>query len=238
MIMKFAKLILCLGMVAVCSLYTGSVFAKQSTASPAAKVDDTLKTIVDPGALEVGDSLISPSSPVYFLKAWRESLELYLASNDTVKAQRKLEFSVRRLREVKTLLDENRQDLVPATLKAYTQDLEMVKSYSSKDPKNALDLGLSIARHMYVLQSLYYRMSESEAKFANRETIRYVLNYNRNLLNANLSEEDRANFINGLKLREIAACQFLKTEAQASDILESEKKLISEVLQNCKSDVK
>lgn len=229
--MKSAKVIFCLVLVlTVFFSLSGSTFAKQSAASDSAKV-------VDPGALEVGDSLISPSSPLYFFKSWREKLELYLAPNDVTRAQRELEFSVRRLREVKTLLDENRQDLVPATLKMYIKDLEMVKTYSANSQDTKLELGLSIARHMYILQSLYYRMSMDEAKFTDRDAIRYILKYNQDLLSSGSSQEERELFRDKLKLREIAACQFLRTEARASDMSPDEKKLISEVLEACRSDV-
>ncbi len=226
--MKSAKIAFCLALVSAFLLFLPNlVSAKQ----------DALDTAVDPGALEVGDSLISPSSPLYFFKSWRESLELYFASNNTIKAQRELEFSVRRLREVKTLLDENRQDLIPITLGIYKNSLESVRKYSAGDKSVGAELGLSIARHMYVLQSLYYQMSSSEAKFADREAIRYIIEYNRNLL-SNLNQEDKGLFMDKLKLREIAACQFLRTEARASDISADEKKLISEVLLACKNDVK
>lgn len=226
--MKSAKVIFCLWLVLIFPLFLSDpVFAKQ----------DAVEAIVDPGALEVGDSLISPSSPLYFFKSWREKLELYLAPNDVTKAQRELEFSVRRLREVKTLLDENRQDLVPATLRMYIKDLEMVKTYSTSGKDTKLELGLSIARHMYILQSLYYQMSIDEAKFTDRDAIRYILKYNRDLSDSGLSQEERGLFRDKFKLREIAACQFLRTEARASDMSSDEKKLILEVVQACENSV-
>ena len=47
---------------------------------PSATLEQLTSGLPDPGAVEIGDSLITPVSPLYFLKAIREKIELALAS--------------------------------------------------------------------------------------------------------------------------------------------------------------
>ncbi len=52
--------------------FCGSVYAQSSTPSASIDLDD-LGSLDEGGAIEVGESLISPASPLYFLKTIREN---------------------------------------------------------------------------------------------------------------------------------------------------------------------
>ena len=67
------------------SLFTTPVFAE--TATPSVGFDVS----------SIGYSRLSPNSPLYFLKAVREIVELKLAATEKVKVLRYMEFAERRL---------------------------------------------------------------------------------------------------------------------------------------------
>lgn len=213
---------------------TGSDSAKLDESSESAKLNEIFKTIIDPGSLEVGDSLVSPSSPLYFLKSFRERIELYLSANDQIRAQRELEFAVRRLREVKTLIEEGRQDLIEVTLQKYRNHIDRVKKIGGDTEDLRIDLGISLARHMYVLQSLYYNTSNELAKRATRTSIERVLEYNWELLASDLEKLERQTLTENVGLRQIAGCQFLNQEVKNTGISEAELAILKEYTADCK----
>lgn len=210
--------------------------AEISESSVSAKLNEVFQTLVDPGALDVGDSLVSPSSPLYFLKALREKVELYFSPNEMVKSQRELEFAVRRLREVKTLIEENRQDLIEVTLQKYRNHLDQVNHVGGGTEGLRVDLGSSAARHMYVLQSLYYNISDENAKRAIRTSIERILEYNWALLeNKNLTGDEYNDLVQNIALRQIAGCQFLIEETRNTSISESERAILGNYVKECKT---
>ncbi len=205
-------------------------------ASVSAKLTEVFKTLVDPGALEVGDSLVSPSSPLFFLKALREKVELYFAPNHLVSAQRELEFAVRRLREVKTLIEEDRQDLIEVTLQKYRNHLDKVNKVGGGTEGLRVDLGTSAARHMYVLQSLYYNTNDETAQRAIRTSIERILEYNWLLLeNPELTEEEYDQLVQKVALRQLAGCQFLNEESKNTSMNQAEQQALQEYVKDCKA---
>lgn len=228
---------------------SGSVLAKEQTtnlneltveqASDTAKLNDIFKTILDPGALEVGDSLISPSSGLYFLKALRERIELYFSDTNQVKTQRELEFSVRRIREAKTLIDEKREDLIEVTLQKYRNHLDAVQKLSNGGRGMNVNVGASVARHMYVLQSLYYNINDLAAKRAVRTSIQRVLEHNWDLLNSKeLALVEKTALSEQIALRQIAGCKFLSDETNNTAFNESEREILKEYVEGCKTKIK
>lgn len=230
---------------AIFFLSSSTTFAKEDMsatksaeieASVSAKLDEVFKTLVDPGALEVGDSLVSPSSPLFFLKALREKIELYFVPNHLVQSQRELEFAVRRLREVKTLIEENREDLIEVTLQKYRNHLDQVNKVGGGTAGLRVDLGSSAARHMYILQSLYYNTSNEAAKRAIRTSIGRILEYNWLLLeNEKLPIAEYDQLVENVALRQIAGCQFLNEESNNTSINQSERAILKEYVQDCRT---
>lgn len=214
-----------------------TVLAANTTATPAATVEDLEDFKIDPGALEVGDSLISPGSSLYFLKALRERIEFMISTTPQVKAQRELEFSVRRLREVKSLIEERREDLIETTLERYKNHLNSLKGISGRDEGLAVALGESIARHTYILQTLYYQTSNQAAKRSIRASIGSVIRYNNNLIGSLEQDVLRKQFIDNVSLRQIAACQFLSKEVSSADLNQTEKVLLKEEADKCLESV-
>lgn len=218
---------------------SSSPSAETKVATDTAKLNEIFKTILDPGALEVGDSLISPGSSLYFLKAIREKIELYFSSNYQVQTQRELEFSVRRLREVKTLIEEGREDLIEETLQKYRNHLDEVQKLDNGGRSMHINVGASIARHMYVLQSLYYNINEVEAKRAVRTSIQRVLEHNWNLLGSKeLEVGEKQDLSDQIALRQIAGCKFLNEETKNTAFNESEREILKEYVSDCQTKIR
>lgn len=218
---------------------TASVSSDVSISSESAKLNEVFKQLIDPGALEVGDSLISPSSSLYFLKAIREKIEIYFSATEQIRTQHELEFSVRRLREVRTLIEEGREDLIEETLSKYWEHLNLVEKQSNGKYGIRGEIGASIARHMYVLQSLYYNTNEETAKRAIRASVQKVLDHNWKLLTgADLGLDERENLSDKIAIRQIAGCQFLNEESNNTSISEAERSILKEYVEGCQKHIK
>ncbi len=227
-VMRIAAVFLAIFSVLVFSI--NPVFAKSP--SPSASPSATL----DPGKLEVGDALISPASSLYFLKALRERIEMMFSNDNEVKAHRQLEFSVRRLREVKSLIEENRQDLIEETLERYKDEIKQLSSLSFRDDKLKETLGASVARHLYVLQTLYLQVNEKGAKRAVRATIQELMDFNKKLLSEMEDKTLKNALMEKTALRQAAACQFLAGEVTSADLNEPEKQILKEYVDMCQKD--
>lgn len=204
------------------------VLAATPTASPSA--------VVDPGKLEVGDALISPASSLYFLKALRERIEMMFSGSSEIKAHRQLEFSVRRLREVKSLIEENRQDLIEETLERYKEEIKGLNSLSARNDALKKTLGESVARHLYVLQTLYLQVNEKGAKRAVRATIQELMGFNKKLLTEIEDQKLKDVLMEKTALREESACQFLAGEVNSADLNEPERQILKEYVVQCQKD--
>ncbi len=168
----------------------------------------------DIGAVYIGESSIHPASPFYFLKAIREKIELALAGSNKVKAQRQLEFSQRRLREVNALVKNKRQDLIDSTLERYKAALSETENLVSQDEDLKIKVGEAVARHLDVLQRIYDQVGNPRAKQAIRAAIERDEKYNRPM-----------------------ACRFLAKEATASGLTETEKVFLGQKVQSCQKNL-
>lgn len=191
---------------------------------------------IDPGALEVGDALISPASSLYFLKALRERIELLFSNSPEVKAHRQLEFSVRRLREVKSLIKEDRQDLIESTLERYKDEVKQLSPLSARNEGLRVTLGESVARHLFVLQTLYLQINDKDAKRAVRATIEELIDFNKKLFSEMEDQSFKEQLWEKTALREEAACQFLAGEVNSADLNEPERQILKEYVTNCQKD--
>jgi len=193
------------------------------------------KAVTDQGALEVGEALISPASSLYFLKALRERIELMFSSTRQTKAHRELEFAVRRLREVKSLIQQNRQDLIEETLERYKDHINQLKGLSATDENLQETLGESVARHVYVLQTLYNQINNLAAKRALRASIMGIETFISGLVSG-MTDPLRQTLIDHTALRQMAGCQFLAGQVDSPDLNEPEKQILQEYVISCRKE--
>lgn len=195
----------------------------------------TTSAIIDPGKLEVGDALISPASSIYFLKALRERIELVFSDNNSIKAQRHLEFSVRRLREVNTLIEQNRQDLIEEVLERYKSEINQAKDLSARDDNLRASVGESVARHIYILQTIYNQLNNVNAKRALRASVMEIEAFNNKII-GDLTDPLRQTLIDNISLRQMAGCQFLAGQVGSPDLNEPEKQILQEYVTSCQKE--
>jgi len=153
---------------------------------------------------EIGQSRIHPAHPLYFLKTIRENLENSFALTDRVKLIRQLEFSTRRLREVKALVSINRQDLIAPTLERYWFHIAHL-DLNLKDEEVMLKIRQSLVVHLQTLEVIYGSLSNPEAKRVVRSVIYKTLS------------------IPALPIfAQASVCNFLAKEASSSALNQSE----------------
>lgn len=182
---------------------TGLIFLS-SCGSVFAKDDDN-----------IGQSLIHPASPLYFLKTIRENFELKFAGTTRVRIFRELEFATRRLRETRTLISIN-QDLIPPTLERYSSYLSKLPDKDLKDQEIALRVKESLAVHLDVLQKIYDQVSNNRAKIAIRAAI------NRIIQRADIPKYAR-----------LPVCNFFAKEATSSGLNQTESVVFLERSKKC-----
>lgn len=181
----------------------------------------------------LGEAQINAASPLYFLKSVREILELEFAGTTYVRAVRKLEFANRRIREVKSLVDTTRQDLIGPTLEKYWSELQELSGLISlKDKDTAEQVSGTVVLHMDALQKAYTEISNFEARRSIRTAVNRLSQWEQLLIDKlNLAEQsDLAQKVVNSKL---SACDFLAKEASSSALNEVEKVILSERAQKC-----
>ncbi|MFH1536265.1 MAG: DUF5667 domain-containing protein [Patescibacteria group bacterium] len=163
---------------------------------------------------DIGSSRINPSSPLYFLKGVREILELKFAGTTKVRALRQLEFATRRIREVKSLGNTSRQDLIEPTLERYAWHLQELKGIvHPKDIAMVNKVNEQITFQLNALQEVFKVASDPKAK----RSIRLAV--------FRISEKFAAS--------RPAACNFLSKEASSSALNEVEKVVLKERTDKC-----
>lgn len=163
---------------------------------------------------DIGRSRIHPASPLYFLKATKETLQLKFARTGQDRILLQLKFATTRLREAKTLVSEN-QDLIPSTLERYMASLnsiseKLVQSQPDLNIKEKLDL------HLKVLEQMYAKTSNPKAKMAIRSVMNRVI--------------QRADVPSSAKL---PLCTLFSKEASSSALNEVERMVFSERAKKC-----
>lgn len=165
---------------------------------------------------EIGQARIHPASPLYFLKTIRESLELKFAGTPRVRMIRELEFATRRLREVKSLITGNHQDLIEPTLERYWYYLSKLPDKDLTDKELVLRIKESLIIHLEILQKVYIQTTNVRAKMAIRSAI------NKMLGRAEVPDYVRQ-----------TGCKFLAKEASSSALNDVEKAVLKNRAQNC-----
>lgn len=198
-------------------------FAQTPTASP------------EQEAVDIGKSLIDPTSPLYFLKTAKEYIEnkFFAPTTDASKVVRQMEFAQRRLREVNSLISGKRQDLVVPLMEQYRNYLNLVVKIAP-DKENIMSSIAEIqARHLDVLMRLYDQVGEPAAKRAIRVAILDVQESNRNILEKNVTGPTKAELQTKISPRQKMACDFLSREASSSALNDTERFYFSTKAKEC-----
>lgn len=185
------------------------------------------------GGPEIGKSLIHPAHPLYFLKRVREVLELKFAPTSEVKSIRYLEFAQRRIREVRSLVEARRPDLIAPTLEHYFANLQKVLGLTDlKDEAKAGQVADIIDIHLQNLEDIYSKIDHEAARRSIRTTIFRVFEWN-NLLKERLDLKLQAILADKLSGSQVKVCHFLAKEASSSALNEVEREVLLERAQKC-----
>ncbi|MDD5416304.1 MAG: DUF5667 domain-containing protein [Candidatus Daviesbacteria bacterium] len=182
---------------------------------------------------DIGQSQITPASPLYFLKSVREILELKFAGTTHVRAIREFEFATRRIREAKGLVKTSRQDLIEPTLYRYLFHLEeFIGIANFKDPDFASQVSKNITGQMNVLQAVYNHVSDKRALMSIRATINSLSKWDLKLIDK-LGLAEKPLLAEQIAVSRLSACNFLSHEASSSALNEVERAVFSERTKQC-----
>lgn len=184
-------------------------------------------------AADLGQSRINPASPLYFLKSIREILEIKFAGTTQVKAIRQLEFATRRIREVKSLVNDSRQDLIEPTLVRYLSHLDqLIGILNLRDENWISQVSDEISLHMNTLQTVYDQVSHPRARMSIRATVNGLSQWDQKLIDR-LNSLNKSSLAQKVIISKLVACNFLSKEASSSSLNEVERAVLSERAQRC-----
>lgn len=164
----------------------------------------------------IGKSQLHPAHPLYFLKPVRESLEIHFAQTPKVKFIRQLEFATRRLREVKSLIDVKREDLIEPNMEKYWYHIQKLPDKDLADGELVASIKGATSVHLEVLEDVYNVVSDKRARMSVRSAINRL--------------SQRQDLEEGTKIK---ACGFLSKEASSSALNEVGKAILLERVQKC-----
>lgn len=118
-------------------------------------------TLPDPGTL--------PDSPLYFLKGWKENIQLFFTFNAEKKAEQYLHLAEVRLAEYEKMLEKGKEDIAERTLEKYENQLERAltktEELKEKGEEVADELKTKVeeaaSKHLTVLGMNLDKVSES-----------------------------------------------------------------------------
>lgn len=197
-----------------------------------------LLTFVSPiYAVDIGQSRISPASPLYFLKSVREILELKLAPTTHIRSLRELEFANRRIREVKSLVNTPHEDLIQPTLEKYWSGLgQLIGIADMRDENQAAQVTRSINSHMNLLREIFSQVSSGQAKRAIRATVFRLSGWDERLI-SKLNKGKHFSFAQEVINSKSKACSFLAQEASSSALNDTERIVFQERAEKCIKDL-
>lgn len=182
----------------------------------------------------LGKSIIHPAHPLYFLKKVREVLELKFAPNSEIQAIRYLEFSQRRIREIRSLVEVGRADLIPPTLEHYLFNLQKATVLTDlKNEAKANQLTEIVSIHLQVMTDIYSSIDHEAAKRSLRTAI-FKLSEWRSLLRERLTTKLQDDLSDNLAKFQGKICDFLIKEASSSALNEVEIAVLLERVKKCR----
>lgn len=175
---------------------------------------------------DIGQSIIHPAHPLYFLKTVREIMELKLAGTAHIRGLRHMEFTTRRIREVNSLIRVNHPDLIPPTLEKYWLNLsQLLGLVNFKDQTLANQVLEAITAHLITLQRAYQQTDNPQAKMAIRTTVNRVSEWNGKLWDR-LTLDDQVKLSPRLAASQKLACNFLSGEASSAAYLNEVERVV------------
>lgn len=178
-------------------------------------------------------SKLHPASPFYFIKGFKEDLELKLTESSQEKGLKYLEFASRRIKETQVLIDVNRADLIPPALEKYWLSLGKVSSLVSISDEifggNLID---EIGMHIRALDQMQAQTDNHKARIAIRAAMYRISIWNKDFLKG-LDENRRSSLLSKVTANQLIICNFLTKEASNSALNQTEKATISERAQKC-----
>lgn len=181
---------------------------------------------------DIGQSRITPASPLYFLKSIREILELKFAGSTHIKALRRLEFATRRIREVNSLVKTSREDLIEPTLVKYLSELQELNGTANVKDEDMVVRVSYVSGHMSVLQKVYSQVSDPKAKRSIRATVNSLTAWERQFI-GKLDLVKQPAVVQKMTESKLSGCNFLGKEASSSALNEVEKAVFAERAQKC-----
>lgn len=184
---------------------------------------------------DIGQSQITPASPLYFLQSIREILELQFVGSTQVKAKLELEFATARIREVKRLVNTTHQDLIEPTLYQYLYHLqEFISLANFKDADFAAQASKNITGQMADLQTVYGQVSDTRALLSIRSIINRLSKLDLKLIDK-LNLAGRRLPAEQVSNSRLSACHFLDKVASSSALNEVEKAVFVKRASDCLS---
>lgn len=181
----------------------------------------------------LGQARISPASPLYFLKSVREIFEVNFAGTDRVKTLRQLEFATRRIREVNSLANTSRQDLIEPTLYRYLLNLqELGSQINIADADMVSQVGDGVSLHMNTLQTIYDQVSNPRAQMSIKAVVNRLLEWDQKFIDR-LDSTEKAILISKVKASKLSGCNFLSKESSASALNEVERTVLTSRARAC-----
>lgn len=108
-----------------------------------------------------------PDNPFYFLKSWKEKVELFVARTSEAKAEKHVEIATRRIAEAKQMVKKNKSEFVSELMEKHQQHLgkAMEKVEEAKEKGRDVEAVLervteATSTHLQVLAEVYEKVPE------------------------------------------------------------------------------
>lgn len=117
------------------------------------------------------DSGLTPDSPFYFLKTWKESIQTFFTFGAENKAKQFLHLSEVRLAEYQKMMEKGKTEIAQRTLEKYEKQLNraLEKAEEAKEEGEDVEklkegIGEKILKHQEVLESVLEKVPEEAKK--------------------------------------------------------------------------
>jgi len=116
---------------------------------------------------EIYTPRLLPDSPFYFLKSWKEKIELFLARSDKDKAQKEAEIATRRIAEAKQLIKKKKFQLAEKTMLKHREHLNKALDKLDRAQEQGEDVEVVVkivvqatSQHLNVLSQVYEKVPQ------------------------------------------------------------------------------
>ena len=120
---------------------------------------------------ELPDPGTTPDSPFYFLKQWKEQIQLFFTFNAAKKAEQYLRLAEVRLAEYEKMLEKGKTEIAEKTLKKYEEQLSRATKKAEELKEKGIDVDEisknikdNVAKHLDVLKENLEKVPEAAKK--------------------------------------------------------------------------